>query len=43
MYISNHKYTIERMPEAYGASRWYIFNFQIIFIIFTILIFILKI
>jgi U3 small nucleolar RNA-associated protein 24 len=21
MYISNHKYTIERMPEAYGASR----------------------
>jgi U3 small nucleolar RNA-associated protein 24 len=21
MFISNHKYTIERMPEAYGAPR----------------------
>ena len=22
MYIANHKYTIERMPEAYGAPKW---------------------
>lgn len=22
MYISAHKYTIERMPEAFGAPKW---------------------
>lgn len=24
MYISAHKYTIERMPEAFGAPKWLI-------------------
>jgi len=22
MYLQSHKYTIERMPEAFGAPRW---------------------
>jgi len=26
MYIASHKYTIERMPEAYGAGRWIYLN-----------------
>lgn len=26
MYIASHKYTIERMAEAFGAPRWYNVN-----------------